>query len=35
MKNVQAPLFGFIGEWRVNVLVLNRYLDHLGNPKGQ
>jgi K+-transporting ATPase ATPase C chain len=35
LRNVQAPLFGFIGEWRVNVLVLNRHLDQLRKPKEQ
>ncbi len=33
LRNVRAPLFGFIGEWRVNVLVLNRRLDQLTEPK--
>jgi len=28
-KNARPPLFGFIGEWRVNVLELNRRLDQL------
>ncbi len=35
LRNVEAPLFGFIGEWRVNVLVLNRQLDQLRKPKEQ
>jgi potassium-transporting ATPase KdpC subunit len=28
-KNAHPPLFGFVGEWRVNVLELNRRLDRL------
>jgi len=26
-ENTEPPLFGFFGEWRVNVLLLNRHLD--------
>jgi K+-transporting ATPase ATPase C chain len=28
-KNARPPLFGFVGEWRVNVLEINRRLDQL------
>jgi K+-transporting ATPase ATPase C chain len=28
-KNVRPPLFGFVGEWRVNIFDLNRRLDQL------
>jgi K+-transporting ATPase ATPase C chain len=28
-ENALPPLFGFVGEWRVNVFVLNRRLDQL------
>jgi len=28
-KNARPPLFGFVGEWRVNVFDLNRRLDQL------
>lgn len=30
LRNAQASLFGFFGEWRVNVLALNLQLDQLG-----
>ena len=33
-KNVRPPLFGFVGEWRVNVFELNRRLDRLP-PEGE
>ena len=33
LKSAQAPLFGFIGEPRVNVFLLNRHLGQLRNPK--
>jgi K+-transporting ATPase ATPase C chain len=33
-RNIQSPLFGFIGQPRVNVLMTNRALD-LALPKGQ
>jgi len=32
-KNARPPLFGFIGEWRVNVLDLNRRLDRLASAE--
>jgi K+-transporting ATPase ATPase C chain len=33
--NARPPLFGFIGEWRVNVLTLNRRLDELTLRRGR